>query len=215
MTLYIWKIIELPFISTSDLVYKISFELFLFSPKDAKEFIKKAIHNGFLIADDNNNLSLSDDLAIKLQNWHKKRRVEISKKVSKTKSISQYTDKLKKNDSNKFNILLKAFLDAGTINRAVLVSDSAITFSAIEPQNKIIKAEVQGSRKIPYIIEISPIEKVLKHDCHDFETKRAQNKKFCKHLAKLFLLLKEKDEKGATMLLENITKDINKWEFVI
>jgi hypothetical protein len=215
MTLYIWKIIELPYISTSDLVYKISFELFLFSPKDAKEFIKKAIHNGFLIASDNNILSLSDDLVIKLQNWHKKRRVEISKKVSKTKSISQYTDKLKKNDSNKFNILLKAFLDTGTINRAVLVSDSAITISTIEPQNKIIKAEVQGSRKIPYIIEISTIKKVLKHDCHDFETKRVQNKKFCKHLAKLFLLLKEKDEKGATMLLENITKDINKWEFVI
>ena len=215
MTLYIWKIIELPFISTSDLVYKISFDLFLFSPKDAKLFIKKAIHNGFLMARDNNILSLSDDLAIKLQNWHKKRRVEISKKVSRTKSISQYTDKLKKNDSNKFNILLKAFLDTGTINRAVLVSDSAITISTIEPQNKIIKAEVQGSRKIPYIIEISTIEKVLKHDCQDFETKRVQNKKFCKHLAKLFLLLKEKDEKGATMILENITKDINKWEFVI
>ncbi len=215
MTLYIWKIIELPFISTSDLAYKISFELFLFSPKDAKEFIKKAIHNGLLIVGDNNKLSLSDDLALELKNWHKKRRVEISKKVNKTKSITQYTEKFKKNDSNKFNILLKAFLDSGTINRAVLVSDSAITLRIIEPQGKIIKAEVQGSRKIPYLIEISTIEKVLKHDCHDFKTKRVQNKKFCKHLAKLFLLLKERDEKGATTLLENIAKDINKWEFVI
>ena len=215
MTLYIWKIIELPEISTSDLVYKISFDLFLFSPNDAKEFIKNAIHNGFLIAGDNNNLSLSDELAIELKNWHKKRRVEISKKIKKTKNITQYADNFKINDSNKFNILLKAFLDKGTINRAVLVSDSAITISAIEPHSKVIKAEIQGSRKIPYIIEISSIEKVLKHNCHDFETKRAQNKKFCKHLAKLFLLLKEKDEKGATMLLENITKDINKWEFVI
>ena len=58
-------------------------------------------------------------------------------------------------------------------------------------------------------------EKILKHDCHDFQTKRAQNKKFCKHLAKLFLLLKEKDEKRATLFLENITKDVNKWDFVI
>ena len=215
MTLYIWKIIELPFISTSDLAYKISFELFLFSPKDAKEFIKKAIHNGFLIVGDNDKLSPSDDLALELKNWHKKRRVEISKKINKTKSITQDTDKFKKNDSNKFNILLKAFLDSGTINRAVLVSDSAITLRTIESQGKIIKAEVQGSRKNPYLIEISTIEKVLKHDCHDFKTKRVQNKKFCKHLAKLFLLLKERDEKGATSLLENIAKDINKWEFVI
>ena len=69
--------------------------------------------------------------------------------------------------------------------------------------------------KTPYIIEISTIEKVLKHDCHDFEAKRAQNKKFCKHLAKLFLVLKDKDEIVATTFLENITKDINKWEFVV
>ena len=136
------------------------------------------------------------------------------KKVNNSTSIAQNTDNFNKNSSNKFNILLKAFLDTGTINRAVLLSDSAISINSFDPQGKIIKAEVQGSQKNPYIIEISPVKKYLKHNCHDFETKRAQNKKFCKHLAKLFLLLKEKDEKGATVLLEKITKEINKWEFV-
>ncbi len=215
MTLYIWKIIELPYIYIYDLIYKISFELFLFSPKDAKEFIKKAVHNGFLIKDNDNKLSLSDDLALELKNWHKKRKVEILKKVNNSTSIAQNTDNFNINGSNKFNILLKAFLDTGTINRAVLVSDSAISINTFDPQSKIIKAEVQGSQKTPYIIEISTNEKILKHDCHDFQTKRAQNKKFCKHLAKLFLLLKEKDEEGATLFLENITKDVNKWDFVI
>jgi hypothetical protein len=215
MTLYIWKIIELPFISLSDLTYKLSFELYLFSPKDAKEFIKKAVHNGFLIIDNDNKLSLSDALTLELKNWHRKRRVEILKKVNNSTSITQNIDSFKKNSSNKFNILLKAFLDTGTINRAVLVSDSAIIINTFDPDGKIIKAEVKGSQKIPYIIEISTNEKVLKHDCNDFQTKRAQNKKFCKHLAKLFLLLKEKDEKGATLFLENITNDINKWDFVI
>ncbi|NVM18224.1 MAG: DUF2240 family protein [Candidatus Lokiarchaeota archaeon] len=215
MTLYIWKIIELPWISISDLIYKLSFELFLFSPKEAKEFIKKAVHNGFLIIDNDNKLSLSNALTLDLKNWHRKRSVEILKKVNKSTSIAQNFDNYKKNSSNKFNILLKAFLDTGTINRAVLVSDSAITISTFDPHNKIIKAEVKGSQKTPYIIEISTKEKLLKHDCNDFQTKRAQNKKFCKHLAKLFLLLKEKDEKGATLFLENITNDINKWEFVI
>lgn len=215
MTLYIWKIIELPFISLSDLIYKLSFELNLFSPKDAKEFIKKALHNGFLIIDNDNKLSLSDALNLELKNWHRKRRVEILKKVNNSMSIAQNIDAFKKNSSSKFNILLKAFLDAGTINRAVLVSDSAISINTFDPYGKIIKAEVKGSQKTPYIIEISSEEKVLKHDCNDFLTKRAQNKKFCKHLAKLFLLLKEKDEKGATIFLENITNDINKWDFVI
>ena len=214
MTLYIWKIIELPYISLNDLIYKISFELFLFPPKDAKEFIKKAVHNGFIIIDNDNKLSLSDDLSLELKNWHKKRRVEILKKFNNSTSIAQNIKNFKINDSNKFNILLKAFLDTGTINRAVLVSDSAINISTFDLHSKIIKAEIKGSQKTPYIIEISPNEKVLKHDCQDFQTKRAKNKKFCKHIAKFFLLLKEKDEKGATVFLENITKDINKWDFV-
>ena len=215
MTLYIWKIIELPYVSLIDLVYKISFELFLFSPEEAKKFIDKAIHKGYLIVGTGNKLNLSDALALELNNWHKERRVEILENINKSTNITHFTDNFKKNSSNKFNILLKAFLDKGTINRAVLVSDSAITINTFDPHGKIVKAEVKGSQKIPYIIEISINEKILKHDCHDFQTKRAPNKKFCKHLAKLFLVLKEKDEKGATLFLENITKDINKWDFVI
>ena len=214
MTLYIWKIIELPYISKSDLIYKISFEIFLFSPNDAAEFIKKSVHDGFLIEDNDNKLSLSEDLALQLKNWHKKRRVDIRKKIKESTNIVQKIDNFKKNSANKFNTLLKAFLDKGTINRAVLVSNNAIIINSFDPHGKCIKAEVKGSRNTPYLIEISKNEKVVKHDCHDFQTKRAQNKKFCKHLAKLFLLLKEKDEKGANLFLENITKDINKWNFV-
>ncbi|MHA2287664.1 MAG: hypothetical protein ACXABG_02635 [Promethearchaeota archaeon] len=214
MILYIWKIIDLPKILTNELIYKISFELFLFSPKDASNFIDKAIHKGFLIACNDNKLSLSDELALELKNWHKKRSEDISKKVNNSKNIIQNMDKSEEKESNRFNILLKAFLDSGTINRAVLVSDSAINISEVDPQSELITAEVKGSQKTPYIIEISSAKKYLKHDCHDFETKRAQNKKFCKHLAKLFLVFKEKDEKGATVLLEKITKEINKWEFV-
>ncbi len=77
-----------------------------------------------------------------------------------------------------------------------------------------MKAEVQGSQKIPYNIDINISEKVIKHNCHDFRTKRAVNKKFCKHLAKLFLLLKIKNADLASYFLESITKDINNWNFL-
>lgn len=215
MILYIWKIIELPHISRNDLIYIISFETFLFSPKDADDFIKKAVNNGYLIVDKNDKLSLSEDLALELENWQAKRRVDILERIKKSTSIVQNLNNFKKNGSNKFNTILKAFLDTGTINRAVLVSDSAINIITFDPQEKIIKAEIEGSKKTPYIIEISANEKVVKHNCHDFQTKRAQDKKFCKHLAKLFLMLKEKDEKETTLILEAITKDINKWRFII
>ncbi len=214
MVLYIWKIIEIPNISINDLIYRISFDLFLFSPKDGKEFIKKAINNGFLETDNDNKLSLSNDLTHKLKNWHNKRRNTILKKIQNSKIITQKINNVQKDGSSKFNILLKAFLDSGTINRAVIISDSAFKINIFDPQGKNVKAEVKGSQNTPYIIEISADKQILKHDCQDFQTKRAQNKKFCKHLAKLFLLLKEKDEKGAALILENLSKNINKWDFV-
>ena len=211
MVLHIWKIIALPSIEQDDLLHKISFELFLFSPKEAKEFVNVAIHKGSLILIGDDRIKLSESLALELYKWHEKRKTHISERL---KEINDFSEKSKNNDTNKFKILLKALLDKGTINRAVAESDSAYEFRIIDSGQKIIKAEVQGSQKIPYNIDINISEKVIKHNCHDFRTKRAVNKKFCKHLAKLFLLLKIKNEDLASYFLESITRDINNWNFL-
>ncbi len=214
MVLYIWKIIELPSISLSDLLYQLSFELFLFSPNDANQFIQKVVDNKFLIEVPNNMFKLSHNLEQKLKNWHLKRKALILEKKESSKKETQEIDNFDKNNLNKFNTLLKAFLDKGTINRAVTVSDSAFNIIKFDPKSKIIKAEVKGSSDVPYHIEISINDKFIKHNCHDFQTNRAKNKRFCKHLAKLFLLLKNKNEKSASFFLESITNEINNWDFL-
>ncbi|HUW90780.1 MAG TPA: hypothetical protein VMV43_09700 [Candidatus Nanopelagicaceae bacterium] len=214
MVFHIWKIIELPSIQQDDLLRKISFELFLFSPKEAKEFINMAIHKGYLILEGDVRIKLSESLALELNKWHEKRKTHISEKIKDVNDLKEFTNESKNNGINKFNLLLIALLDKGTINRAVAESDSAYKFGLIDSAQKIIKAEVQGSQKIPYNIDINISEKVIKHNCHDFRTKRAVNKKFCKHLAKLFLLLKSKNADLASYFLESITKDINNWKFL-
>jgi len=214
MVLHIWKIIELPSIQQDDFLHVISFELFLFSPKEAKEFIKTAIHEGYLILEGDERIKLSKSLALKLNKWHEKRKTYISEKIKDVNDFNEFSNESKNKDVNKFKILLKALLDKGTINRAVAESDSAYKFNTFDSKQKIIKAEVQGSQKIPYNIDINISEKVIKHNCLDFQTKRAENKKFCKHLAKLFLLLKIKNADLATYFLESITKDINNWKFL-
>ena len=214
MVLYIWKIIELPSISLSDLLYELSFELFLFSPNGASQFIQKVVDNKFLIEVPNNMFKLSHNLEQKLKNWHIKRKAQILEKIESSKKETQEIDNFDKNNLNKFNTLLKAFLDKGTINRAGTVSDSAFNIIKFDPKSKIIKAEVKGSSDAPYHIEISINDKFIKHNCHDFQTNRAKNKKFCKHLAKLFLLLKKKNEKSASFFLESITNEINNWDFL-
>ena len=211
MVLHIWKIIELPSIQQDDFLHIISFELFLFSPKEAMEFINVAIHDGYLILEGDERIKLSKSLALELNKWHEKRKMQISEKI---KDVNEFSNGSKNKDVNKFKILLKALLDKGTINRAVAESDSAYKFRFIDPEQKIIQAKVQGSQKIPYNIEINISEKVIKHNCLDFQTKRAENKKFCKHLAKLFLLLKIKNADLASYFLESITKDINNWKFL-
>jgi len=214
MVLYIWKIIELPSISLSDLLYELSFELSLFSPNGANQFIQKVVNNNLLIEVPNNMIKLSHNLEQKLKNWHIKRKAQILKKIDSSKKDTQEIDSFDKNNLNKFNTILKAFLDKGTINRAVTVSDGAFNIIKFDLKSKIIKAEVKGSNDAPYIIEISINDKFIKHNCHDFQTNRAKNKKFCKHLAKLFLLLKKKNEKSASLFLESITNEINNWDFL-
>ncbi|MFX0076551.1 MAG: hypothetical protein ACFE96_14000 [Candidatus Hermodarchaeota archaeon] len=211
MILYIWKIIEIPKITIDDLMYVISFELFLFPPKEAKLFIKKAVQDGFLELVNNEELRLSRELSRNLESWHISRRSEISKKIQNSKDIIQKIEN--DDDLSKFNVLLKAFLDKGTINKAVLISDSSIKINKFSAHEKILEAQIKGSQQNPYIVEISAEKKILTHNCHDFQVRRSQEKKFCKHLAKLFLFLKEKDEKGAELILEDISKNINKWDF--
>lgn len=213
LLLYIMKIIDLPYTTINDLLYQISFELFILPPDKAVEFIKITIKNGLLKEDANQNVSLSQNLKNKLKSWQLKRKKTILNKLNSriNKSSTTNIDKYEK-DTN-YNTLLKAFLDKGTINRAATISEAAFNITEFDSNKGIIKANVSGKKEDSYDIEINTKKRTLNHDCDDFKTRRAENKKFCKHLAKLFLILKEKNEESATKFLKEIAKNINEWKF--
>ncbi|GAH59603.1 unnamed protein product [marine sediment metagenome] len=81
MLLYIWKIIDIPKVSQNDLLYKISFELFLFPPNEAISFINNCLDNQLLVKDNNLNFTLSKNLNQQLKNWQKKRKKAVLKKI--------------------------------------------------------------------------------------------------------------------------------------
>ena len=213
LILYIWKIINLRNILLDDLIFKISFEMLLIPPNEAEKTIINAIETGLLKRDENDVIRLSENLERKLNLWQEQRKTLINKNLKTQKTREKLKTEFSKDVSNKFNVLLKAFLDKGTLNRAVTVSDEAIKIINFDPDKGHLKTEVKGSKEDSYLIEISINELNLYHNCHDFETKRAKNKKFCKHLVKLFLYLKKKDETTATSFLQGISKDINDWNF--
>ncbi|MFX1496861.1 MAG: hypothetical protein ACFFBH_05000 [Promethearchaeota archaeon] len=213
MVLYIWKIINLPYISFNDLLYIISFELFLYNPKEAEEFITNAIKRKYLIQDDNNNLRLSENLSLELKGWQENRKSEILQKINSIKRQNELEYQFQQNNKSEFNILLKGFSDKPTLNRAVSILGSAFKFQLINLNKGLIKASVRGSEDQPYIIEIDSNNKSIMHNCHDFQTRKSKEKRFCKHLVRLFLLLKEKDEISSVSLLKKISVEIEEWDF--
>jgi len=214
MVLYIWKIIGLPKISQKDLLFKLSFDLSLFSPGETMDFIKKSIETNMVIEDSEKALELSPDLDKKLKDWQKKRKQEILKNINSNKKQSQLKINFEQDNSSTFNTLLKAFLDKGTLNRAVTVSEESINLIEFDLKAGIINAKIKGTKQNLYNVDINIKTKTLIHNCHDFQTKRSKNKKFCKHLARLFLILKEKNEKFATSFLKEIAENIYQWEFL-
>ncbi|MFX1315631.1 MAG: hypothetical protein ACFE9T_07180 [Promethearchaeota archaeon] len=215
LLLYIWKIIDLPYISQNDLLFKISFEFFLFSPEEGIKFIKRCIEDKSLIIDAKNNLKLSNTLRQNLINWQKESKFEILNKIISRKKITITERDIETNTTTNFNVFIKAFLDKGTLNRAASVSNTKFDIIEFDPTKGKINAKVSGSKEESYLIKIDINNKILQHNCHDFETRRAENKKFCKHLTKLFLLLKEKNSNSAETFLKEIAANIDKWEFTV
>ncbi|TET59441.1 MAG: hypothetical protein E3J52_05875 [Promethearchaeota archaeon] len=213
MLLYIWKIIDIPTISQNDLLYKISFELFLFPPNEAISFINNCLDNQLLVKDNNLNFTLSKNLNQQLKNWQKKRKKAVLKKIVSSKQITQIQSDTGKEKSTNFNVLINSFTDKGTLNRSVSISDTAFEILECDSAKGILKSRVKGSKEESYIIEINTKKKLVCHNCHDFVTRRADNKKFCKHLTKLFLLLKDKDETIAEFFLNKLAENINTWNF--
>jgi hypothetical protein len=214
LILYIWKIIDLPLIPLNDLIYKISYGLFLQSPDKAKIFIENCLKNNLLTKDDNGNLILSSALKRKIDSWQKQRKEEVIGNINSAKKINQLKSDFIKEEASNFSILLKSFVDRPTLNRAASISNLAFNIKVFDSIKGIIDSTVSGSRDEPYVIELNTNTKLLKHNCHDFETRRSKNKQFCKHLAKLFLLLRDTDKALTEFFLKDIAENIDVWEFI-
>lgn len=213
LVLYIWKIIDLPNISKKDLLYKISFELFLMTPEKATLFINKCIKSKSLTEDEEKGISLTSSLDKKLKSWHNERKDEILCNLEAIRKNTSVKERLVVNDTVNFGVLLKAFSDKGTLNRAISVSDDAFDINEFDFEAGKIIAKISGSQKSVYDISIDIKDKIISHNCHDYVTKRLNNKKFCKHLTKLFLLLKEKNEASATNFLKELALNVEEWSF--
>ena len=214
LLLYLWKIIDLPTISSNNLLFKISYDLFLLPPDKAIKFINSCIENKLLVVTEKSDLTLSNSLKVKLKEWQKRRKNEITQNINSIKKIHQLKTTIEKGKSTDFSEHLKSLVEKETLNRAARVRNEAFDIKELNFNKGFIKATVLGSKEEPYIIEMDIKNKYLKHDCHDFETRRSKNKQFCKHLTKFFLLLRDSHKAPTEQFLKSLSENLEEWNFI-
>ncbi|MHA1782097.1 MAG: DUF2240 family protein, partial [Promethearchaeota archaeon] len=166
MVLYVWKIIDLPLINQEDLLYKLSFDLFLFSPEQANKFISDAIKKGYLLQVENDNLKLSEELQSKLKTWQLERRKFIQEKFKAIRESKKLIEGVYKDSKSDFNTVYKVFVDSATLKKTATISNSDINLVKFDTDEGIIKAKIKGREKDFYDILLDISNKQLRHDCN-------------------------------------------------
>ena len=108
-------------------------------------------------------------------------------------------------DAANLGDLLKQFVSSPRLTRAVGMDDAAIQFSQTASSPLRIEAKVFGSQE--YRLVLDEAAKRIEHDCPDWK-RVSVLQRFCKHVAKLFLLI---DQDDATRILDSLRE--GSWEF--
>jgi uncharacterized protein YecE (DUF72 family) len=101
-----------------------------------------------------------------------------------------------------FETLLSHFIDIARIKRAQQIKDKEVTIQ------QEIDNQMQAMIK-EYHVVIDLENHLIMHDCADW-SKMLQNKRLCKHLGKLLLVI---DKEKATTILRQIYSNKEQWEF--
>jgi hypothetical protein len=102
--------------------------------------------------------------------------------------------------------LLQQFVSSSRLSRAVGMSDQAFEIKRASQNPLRIEALVHGSQD--YILVLDESQRKIEHNCPDWKRVSVLHR-FCKHVAKLFLLL-EKDD--AIRVLQSLQEE--SWGFV-
>ena len=80
-------------------------------------------------------------------------------------------------------------------------------------ENSQVYSLIEGTTR-DYQLLINFENKLLRHDCTDFLTERRWSKRFCKHITKVFIDIRDqRGDKLAESLLNQIYNDLDEWVF--
>jgi hypothetical protein len=164
----------------------LSFDLRRIRPSEARRLISELLDKGDLI-DQDGVLAISSQM------------------IEKEEALPSHQLGYETSPLQELGKLLSHFVGKSRLSSAVGIDDSAVDIKDFKETPVRIKADIQGTRLYQLILDEGA--KVIRHNCPDWLRKR-KLRRFCKHIAKLFLLL-EKDE--SVRLLTSILEE--PWQF--
>ena len=121
---------------------------------------------------------------------------------------------LKEAHRKDFNSMLNHFTEKKDLYKSVSLKEEDYHISKYATNNQAIRAIIHRLGKEPYFIFINLHKKAISHDCGRFnELKGRNSRQFCKHLIKLFLILKEKNPIQAFSILKYIYRHCEEFTF--
>ena len=166
-------------VPVKDLVFFLSFDLRRMSPSQAQALVHKLQSSGNIIIEDG--------------------QVRLGSTVESKPEPTSTTD------DAYLGQLLKQFVSSPRLTRAVGMDDAAVRFSQTASPPLRIEAKVFGSQE--YRLVLDEANRRIEHDCLDWK-RVSVLQRFCKHVAKLFLLLNQED---AVRILESLRE--GSWVF--
>ncbi|MFX1490952.1 MAG: hypothetical protein ACFFBU_01710 [Promethearchaeota archaeon] len=162
------------------LIFFLSFDLRQMPPSKAKKLIHDLHVKGKIVFKDDL-VSLSPDLIIE-----------------STQSAPTSTENL--------GDLLRHFVSNSRLSRAVGMSDQAIEIKMASQNPLRLEATVHGSQD--YILVLDEAQRQIQHNCPDWKRVSVLHR-FCKHIAKLFLLL---ENDASIRVLQSLQEE--SWDFI-
>ena len=177
---YVFRALGQNRLKVQDLVFFVSFDLHQMAPTKVREIIQELTNNGDLLVE---------------KGW-----------VSVSPKVKDYKDQPVEVQTVNLGELLRLFVSPSRLSRAVGLDDKSIEVKAQSKSPLVIQAVAHGTQEYQLILDEG--KKLIGHNCPDWRRVSVLHR-FCKHVAKLFLLM-EKEE--AIRLLQSIKNE--SWQFI-
>ena len=115
-------------------------------------------------------------------------------------------------DQNQFGKYLYQLAHKHTIYKAATQKSDNYEIYKYDKINHIIRVIIYRKNKNPSFMQLNLSKNLITHNCREFNINKVK-KRFCKHLVKLFLLLKESNKEYSLFLLKKICNNIDRFNF--